>query len=218
MKLPKILVLVSKYPIYKDMEEFLRKIRSICLEFTNVPLESMIMNLVFEFPHPGEKWIVKSEFWRNKRKSDFEYETVYSLPFWDAKYFSEIAKLYDRMLIVWHLIEKVLFGKPVILISKHNHKLIAWTEILKNLIFPFEFPGLVIPYMARVDLMVLSSESNLSYIVGISPETYKHWKYFLSPIVTCFDIDSKNFYYNKREFFQATDVEIINSPIINNRK
>lgn len=29
IKLPKVLVLVSKYPIYKDMEEFLRKIKSI---------------------------------------------------------------------------------------------------------------------------------------------------------------------------------------------
>lgn len=81
IKMPKLLVLVSKYPIYKDMEKFLRKIKALCSEYTNIPLESMVINLVYEFPHPGEKYIVKSDLWRSKSKSIFEYETMNSMPY-----------------------------------------------------------------------------------------------------------------------------------------
>ena len=81
IKLPKLIVLVSKYPIYKDMEKFLKKLERHCFNCTSIPLESLVMNLVYEFPHPGYKYIVKSNFWGYKEKNKFEYETVNSLPF-----------------------------------------------------------------------------------------------------------------------------------------
>jgi hypothetical protein len=81
IKLPKLIVLVSKYPIYKDMTEFLRKIKSMCSEYTKTPIEYMITNLIYEFPHPSDKYIVRSEFWRAREKYKFEYETYDSLPY-----------------------------------------------------------------------------------------------------------------------------------------
>lgn len=172
------------------------------------------MNLVYEFPHPSEKYIVQSSFWRNKKKSFYEYETINSLPFCEPKFMLEMVKFHDNMLIIWHLLEKVLFGKSIVMFSKYNSRLVAWAEILKNLIFPFQFPGLIIPFMSRPDLMLLSAEGTCCYIVGMSPEAFKYCKNFLSPIVTCFDIDNRQLSHNKREFLHATDSEVINSPII----
>lgn len=212
IKLPKLLVLVSKYPIYKDMEEFLKKIKENCTEYTNVPLETMVLNLVCEFPHPGDKYIVQSSFWRGKRKNIYEYETMYSLPYMDPKYMLDIVKFYDRTLMLWHLIDKVLFGKSIVMVCKNKNKLISWSEILKNLIFPFQYPGVIISYMCRPDLMLLTSNS--SFIVGMLPEGYRYCKYSLPSTITIFDIDEKQMYKNKREFVQATDSEIFFSPSI----
>ena len=214
IKLPKLLVLVSKYPIYKDMERFLKKIKSYCFDITSVPIERMITNLVYEFPHPGFKYIVKSSFWGSSEKKKFEYETVDSLPFWEPKHFLEMTEYKDNILLVWQILERVLFERSIILVSKKIDKLISWTEILKNLIFPFKFTGLIIPYMCRPDLMLLSSDSKCSYIVGLSPKSYDYWRSYLPSIVTCFDIDRKKISQNRKEFIQATESMIINSNSI----
>ena len=118
IKLPKLLVLVSKYPIYKDMEEFLKKIKLNLTEYTMVPMESMILNLVYEFPHPSDKYFVESNFWRIAKKNEFEYESSTSFPYCCYKYFLQISKFGDRILKIWYLIERILFEKPVIIISK----------------------------------------------------------------------------------------------------
>ena len=91
----------------------------------------MILNLVCEFPHPSDKYIVKSSFWKVKRKNMFEYETMFSLPYMDPHFMLDIVKLHDNLLMIWHLIERVLFGKSMLLVSKSKHRLIAWSEILK---------------------------------------------------------------------------------------
>ena len=43
--------------------------------------ESMILNLVYEFPHPGEKYLIQSKFWNLKRQAIYDYESTYSLPY-----------------------------------------------------------------------------------------------------------------------------------------
>jgi len=95
-----------------------------------------------------------------------------------------MARFHENMLIVWQVLERVLFEDPIILVSSSVGSLIAWSEILKNLIFPFKFTGLIIPYMCRPDLMLLSSTSQNKYIVGLSPESYKYLKAYLPSIVT----------------------------------
>lgn len=184
VKFPKLLVLISKYPIYREMGEFLRKIKSVCVDPTNIPIEIMVNNLIYEFPHPGIKYIVNSEFWRTKEKSKFEFETISSLPYCEPKYFLELAKFQEKILVIWQLIERILFGKPIIMKSRSVSKLIAWSEILKNLIFPFQYPGLIVPYMCRPDMMLLASDQQNSYIVGLTPDTYKYVRNYLSSMVT----------------------------------
>ena len=88
--------------------------------------------------------------------------------------------------------------------------MIAWSEILKNIIFPFQFTGPIIPYMARIDLAILSSG-----IVGITSDMIKTAKYSLPDSVLIFDIDSREIFKNRREFIQATDSKVLLSSDIN---
>ena len=118
IKLPKLLVLVSKYPIYEDMEEFLKRMKVCLNEYTSVPLESMVVNLIYEFPHPGDKYLIQSNFWKSKKKPTYEFETLMSLPYWDPKYFWEMFDFQEKMHIIWSIIEKLLFGKSIIIVSK----------------------------------------------------------------------------------------------------
>jgi hypothetical protein len=58
-------------------------------------------------------------------------------------------------------------------------------------------------------MMLLTSDQQNSYIVGLKPETYKYVKNYLSSIVTCFDIDGKYLSSTNKDFLLATDTEII---------
>lgn len=190
IKLPKLLVLVSKYPIYREMEQFLKNIKEQCAEFTTIPYEKMILNLIYEFPHPGEKYLVKTKFWRNNKQSKkYQYETVYSLPYCDPKNFIELTRFSDKVFRLLSLVCKVLFGESLILVSTSKNKLISWTEILKNLIFPFKYPGLIISRMLRPDLMMITSGK--PFIIGMHKETFDYCRSYLPSNVICFDIDKK---------------------------
>ena len=167
----------------------------------------MIINLVYEFPHPGEKYLVQSNFWNIKRKSTFEYESNFSLPFCDYKQFYQIVTYGDRMLLIWWIIERMLFGRSIIITSSDKSKLIAWSEILKNIIYPFEFPGLILPYMWRIDMTLLTSE--ISYIIGLPSDWIKHIKPSLNHNTIIFDIDLREIHTNKRDLIKISPTETI---------
>ena len=87
------------------MEEFLKTIKKGCNEYTSIPLEKMVTNLIYEFPHPAEKYVVKSKFWEKyKCQSSYSFETMYSLPYCDDKLFFEFAKFQDKLLKIWSLL------------------------------------------------------------------------------------------------------------------
>ena len=207
---PKLLVLVSKYPIYDQMKEFLEVIRNNCSDYSSVQLERIIANLVYEFPHPGEKFIIKSNFWsRNKRNQYFKYETIYSLPYVESKYYLRLSRYRDKINKIWSLISRVLYGWSILMVSENNSKLMAWSEILRSIIFPFNYPGLIISRMLRPDLMLLASDQ--PYIVGLNVDTYKYCQFYLPNSVVIFNIDNNEIKYSKKQFIQATDSNILNS-------
>lgn len=67
---PRILVLVSKYPIYSEMRNFLTKIKDWAFRETRKWVEHMLINLIYEFPFPGDQYQVKSNFWRMDLKNE----------------------------------------------------------------------------------------------------------------------------------------------------
>ena len=96
----------------------MKKIKNNLLEFIKVPMENMILNLVYEFPHPSDKYWVKSNFWRTSSKSEFDYESSSSFPYCYYKYFLQITKFGDRTIKIWQLIGRILFGKQIVLVSR----------------------------------------------------------------------------------------------------
>ena len=85
----------------------------------------------------------------------------------------------------------------------------AWSEILRSIIFPFNYPGLIISRMLRPDLMLLASDQ--PYIVGLNVDTYKYCQFYLPNSVVIFNIDNNEIKYSKKQFIQATDSNILNS-------
>lgn len=80
------------YPIYNHMKNFLNQFLSICTHETEFPLENILMNLLYEFPHPGMNTLVVSKFWKHldddfflKYHDPFEYEIRGIQNYWDLR-------------------------------------------------------------------------------------------------------------------------------------
>lgn len=52
------------YPIYHQMKNFLIQIKGTMEVQDKVPFEWMMINLLYEFPHPGENAQIFSRFWK----------------------------------------------------------------------------------------------------------------------------------------------------------
>ena len=93
------------------------------------------------------------------------------------------------------LIENMISSIPIILVSSDIYKLISIWEVLKSLIFPFEYPGLIIPYEPKPQLkLILSSEP---FIIGLDLEAFENIKDNLDKIsVQVYDLDQKEFLSN----------------------
>lgn len=93
------------------------------------------------------------------------------------------------------LIENMISCIPIILISTDILKLISMWEVLKSLIFPFEYPGLIVSYEPRPQLkMILSSEP---FIIGMDQDSFEGIKENLDKIsVQVYDWDQKEFLTN----------------------
>jgi hypothetical protein len=57
------------YPIHNLMESFIQQIKEKIMKKTLVPFENLLINLLFEFPHPGDSFLVQSHFWKRNMKS-----------------------------------------------------------------------------------------------------------------------------------------------------
>jgi hypothetical protein len=65
----------------------------------------------------------------------------------------------------------MISGIPIILVSSCVFSLISMTEVLKSLLFPFKYHGIIIPYEPKPQLkMILSSEP---FIIGMEHEIYE---------------------------------------------
>lgn len=62
----------------------------------------------------------------------------------------------------------MIAGIPIILVSENTIKLVAMCEVLKTLMFPLEYQGLVIPYEPKPQLKLLLSGE--PYLIGLSQE------------------------------------------------
>ena len=105
---PKLIVLVSMHPIYNQMKNFLEGIRIMIMNETLWSIENLLLNLIYEFPHPGEKLLWISEFWAKlnldpfrkenqmftKGNDEFSYENMEIQAFWELSNYKDESKLF----------------------------------------------------------------------------------------------------------------------------
>ena len=134
--IPKIITLISKQPLFTQMRFFIDTLYKRTFKESQIPLENIIKNLVFETSNINPSNHVISSFWK-----------VSDLNIYNAKsdYFYHIfleKLIYKRIPI---LLEKMIFGVPIILVSQSVYSLVALTEVLKTLLFPFDYQGFIMP-------------------------------------------------------------------------
>ncbi|CAI2374575.1 unnamed protein product [Moneuplotes crassus] len=160
--IPKIVCLISRIPIYKHLANFLRNILERSKRLDRVPLENMIKNLVFESRNifPFNK--LSCPFWKMEEvdfydlKSDFFFNV-----FITTKIYKHVPKL----------LEKMIFGVPLIVVADEGYLRVAVIEVLKTLMFPFEYQGLVLPSETKPHPKLLTSSE--PFIIGMDRAIYR---------------------------------------------
>lgn len=109
--------------------------------------------------------------------------------------FLNILSDYTECENIVKLIENMISCIPIILCSTDISKLVSMCEVLKSLIFPFEYPGIIIPYEAKLQLKLLYSTE--PFIIGIDREKFDQIKEILDKINTVvYDVEQKEFMSN----------------------
>jgi hypothetical protein len=178
---PKILVLISKKPIYSIMEKWLVTIRKSMEISTHIPIENIIKNLVFECPQLELDYRLNSNIWNIDHKT-----------FIDTKYnfFYQVFKESKEIDNIFQLIVNMISEFSMILVSQSRRKLIAITEVLKTLLFPFEYQGVIIPYEPRPNPKFLLSKE--SFVIGMNYDTYNKIKDIIEKHgLYIYDLDQK---------------------------
>ena len=86
----------------------------------------------------------------------------------------------------------MMASSSIILVSTDKSKLICMTEVLKSLMFPFEFQGIIVPYEPRPQHRLLVSKQ--PYLIGMESEVFDTIKGILSKeSPSVFDLDQKEF-------------------------
>ena len=66
--------------------------------------------------------------------------------------------------LIWGILENMLLNFPIVFVWKWSKTLSMFIEVLKNLIYPFEYQGLIIPFDPNPSQNLLMSK--LSFIIG----------------------------------------------------
>jgi len=66
--------------------------------------------------------------------------------------------------LIWGILENMLLNFPIVFVWKWSKTLSMFIEVLKNLIYPFEYQGLIIPFDPNPSQNLLMSK--LPFIIG----------------------------------------------------
>jgi hypothetical protein len=131
--------------------------------------------LIFEFPHPGEKFVCLSEFWKaanknqyNKNINKFMYEDHTYQAYCEIQNFKTFQQMFSgrKREKIWDIMENLLYNMSIILICDSSIKLVQIVEVLKNLMYPFMYQGLIIPYDPNPSDNLLMAK--LPYLIGVN--------------------------------------------------
>jgi len=181
--IPKILTLVSKKPLYRHMLSCLNKIHERIKRLDVIPLENMITNLWFETANLNPLNNIQNRYWR------FEELNMHNMK---SDYFFNIFMLKEVHHHIPKLLEKMIFGIPIILLSNDQYSLVCMTEVLKTLLFPFEFQGLIIPFESKPQVKLLTS--SVPFLIGMGHDSFVTlWEPLGKQLYEVYDLDEKDF-------------------------
>lgn len=181
--IPKIIILVCRKPIYWEMSRYLDQIYYRMTAKDRIPIESMIKNLIFETSYLKSDCKFTSEYWGIKQLSYNDCK---------HKYYYEVFMRSQESENIFRLLETMIAGIPILLVSTDIFKLVSMVEVLKSLLFPFEYQGLVVPYEPKPQLkLILSWEP---YLIGIELDTFESIKDMLDKqSALVYDLNQKEF-------------------------
>jgi len=158
--------LISEYPIFETLEQLIRHIFIQCVKGMEYPLEAYLIYLTHWAPLPPVGTTISYSF-PNKEKFTIENKLLNELPAVPTSFYCEfftkqvinINNFFD--LLYWFMWQ---MGTTVFISSSIN-KIVMWTEVLRTIIFPFEYDDTYIPWLPTALINYL--EAPFPVLVGV---------------------------------------------------
>jgi hypothetical protein len=144
--LPKAIYLISEYPIFETLEQIVRHIYRECVTGTDFPLEIYLSYLTHYAPLPPIGSEIVYSF-PNLQDFKIENKLLNELPYVPTSFYSEFFT--KSMLNMNNVYELMYFFMcqlgTTVFISSSANKIVMSTEVLRTIIFPFEYDETYIP-------------------------------------------------------------------------
>lgn len=164
--IPKSIILISEYPIFETLEQVVRHIYRQCVTGIDYPIESYLGYLTHIAPLPPIGTAISYSF-PNLETFTIENKLLNELPFVPTSFYSEFfSKSILNMnnfcdLMYWFMCQ---LGTTVFISSSAN-KIVMSTEVLRTVIFPFEYDETYIPCLPSALINYL--EAPFPVLVGL---------------------------------------------------
>jgi len=188
---PVQLCILSRFPFYRELKQFLMLLYQISISGTSIPIEKYISQMIFELPVPvpgaaGFLLRFRSDSLNGVR---FSLPPDNGLPMCSVNYEVVFRCLgFDKFIQVFSL---MLLGKRIILHSKSVSVLNQVAESLRSLMFPYDWQHIYIPLCPSSLLQLI--EAPVPYLIGIRSNLLPHCP--AVPDVWQVDLDEGKLYY-----------------------
>lgn len=164
--IPKAIILISELPIFETLEQIIRHIYRQCITGIDYPIESYLSYLTHAAPLPPIGFSISYSF-PNLEKFTIENKLLNELPAVPVSFYFEfftkailnLDNFFDLM--YWFMCQ---LGTTVC-ISTNVNKIVMSTEVLRTIIFPFEYDDTYIPCLPSGLINYL--EAPFPVLVGI---------------------------------------------------
>ena len=147
--IPKSIILLSELPIFETLEQIVRHIYRQCVTGIDYPIDSYLSYLTHSAPLPSIGTTITYSF-PNLDTFTVENKLLNELPAAPTSFYSEfftksilnMNNFYD--LLYWFMCQ---LGSTVFISSSAN-KIVMSTEVVRTIIFPFDYDDTYVPFLS----------------------------------------------------------------------
>ena len=200
--IPKSIILISEYPIFETIEQIIRHIYIQWVKGMNYPLEAYLIYLTHWAPLPQIGTSISYSF-PNLKEFTIENKLLNELPAVPTSFYCDFftKQIIDMNnffdLLYWFMWQ---IGTTVFISSSIN-KIVMWTEVLRTIIFPFEYDDTYIPCLPTALINYLEAPFPVLVGVVVTDNQQLNEIYEISSNKTLFvllDSDEINVKYNDK--------------------